>query len=258
MDEVEIHRHQPVAAGSTPARETLPDDCDPTEEMLLNDSIPGEETSPGENAHAEDALADDSPPSEDMSDDNAPAEEISPDGNAPAEEMLPDDRMTPVDTEENCQASESEDNRHTSFQSNATVEGRLSPHSEDVGISSPVTDGEIRSLQPPVDTEESVASPLCSENEHSDELKDHSELCEEGEPSGDREVRSSTNKTEVAYAENVAAVSPANNEVLPLSGEKLSHAPAESTDISVAGNIVPLLQEKAGHILTEENEGGTD
>lgn len=260
MDQVEIHSHQPVspnnAVVSTPARETLQDDCDPTEEMLLNESMPGEETSPGENAHAEDALADDSPPAEDMSDDNAPTEEISPVGNAPAEEMLPDDRMTPVDTEENCQASEAEDNGHTAFQSSAAVESRLSPHPEDVRISSPVTDGEVRSLQPPVDPEESVASPLC--NEQSDEIKDHSELCEEGETSHDREVKLSTNKTDVACAENIAAVSPVNNEVLPLSGEKLPHAPAESTDTSVAGNIVPLLQENTGHVLTEENEGGTD
>lgn len=262
MDQGEIHSLQPEAPNnavdSTSARETLPDDCDPMEEMLLNDSRPGEETSPGENAHAEDALANDSPPSEDMSDDNAPAEEISPVGNAPAEEMLPDDRMTPIDTEENCQASEAEDNGHTSFQSSATVESRLSPHPEVGRISSPMTDGEIRHLQPPVDTEESVASPLCNENEQSDEMKDQSEICEVGEPSGDREVRSSINKTEVGYAENIAAVSPVNNEVLPLSGEKLPHAPTESTDTSVAGNIVPLLQEKAGNILTEENEGGTD
>lgn len=262
MDQVEIHSHQPVAPNnavvSTPASEMLQDDCDPTEEMLLNDSMPGEETSPGENAHAEDALADDSPPADDMSDDIAPTEEISPVCNAPTEEMLPDDRMTPVDTEENCQASEAEDSGHTAFQSSATVESRLSPHPEDVRISSPVTDGEVRSLQPPGDTEESVASPLCSENEQPDEIKDHSELCEEGETSGDREVRSSTNKTEVAYAENIAAVSPVNNEVLPLSQEKLPHAPAESTDTSVAGNIVPSLQEKTGHILTEENEGETD
>lgn len=262
MDQGEIHSRQPEvpsnADDSTSARETLPDDCDPMEEMLLNDSRPGEETSPGENAHAEDALANDSPPSEDMSDDNAPAEEISSVGNAPAEEMLPDDRMTPVDTEENCQASEAEDNGHTSFQSSATVESRLSPHPEDGRISFPMIDGEIRSLQPPVDTEESVASPLCSENEQSDEIKDQSEICEVGEPSGDREVRSSINKTEVGYAESKAVVSPVNNEVLPLSGEKLPHAPSESTDTSVAGNIVPLLQEKAGNILTEEVEGGTD
>lgn len=261
MDQGEIHSHQPEAPSnavdSNSARETLPDDCDPMEEMLLNDCRPGEETSPGENVHAEDALANDSPPSEDMSDDNAPAEEISPVCNAPAEEMLPDDRMTPVDTEENCQASEVEDNGQTSFQSSATVESRLSPHPEDVRISSPVTDGEIRSLQPPVDTEESVPSPLCNENEQSDDIKDQSELCEVGEPSGDREVRSSINKTEVGYAENIAALSPVNNEVLPLSGEELPHAPAESTDTSVAGNVVPLLQEKAGDI-TQENEGGTD
>lgn len=244
MDQGEIHSRQPEAPSnpvdSTSARETLPDDCDPMEVMLLNDSRPGEDTSPGENAHAEDALANNSPPSEDMSDDNAPAEEISPVGNASAEEMLPDDRMTPVDTEENCQASEAEDSGHISFQSSAAVERRLSPHPEDGRISSPVTDGEIRSLQPPVDTEESVASPLCSENEQADEIKDQSEL------------------REVGCAENIAAVSPVNNEVIPLSGEKLPHAPAESTDTSVAGNIVPLLQEKAGNIVTEENEGGTD
>jgi hypothetical protein len=267
VDQVEIDSSQPVAPNNavgttttttTTTGETLPDDKEPTEEMLLDDNAPGEETSPGGNAHAVDALPDDSLPSDDMSDDNAPAEEISPNDNAPAEEMLPDDRMTPLDAEENCQASEAEDNGQTSFQSSAAVESRLSPHPEDVEISSPVADGEIRSLQPPVDTEESVASPVCSENEPSDEIKDRSELCQEGEPSGDRQVRSSTNKTEVAYAEDIAAVSPVNNEVLPLSGEKLPHTPAESTDTLVAGNLVPSLQEKAGPILTEENAGGTE
>jgi hypothetical protein len=243
------------SGGTTTTGETLPDDTDPTE-MLVDDSAAGEETSPGGNAHAEDALLNDSPVSEDLSDDNAAAE-ISPDDNAPAEEMLPDDSMTPVDTEENCQASEAEDNRQTSFQSSSTAESRLSPHPEDVRISSPVTDGEIRSLQPPVDTEDSVTSPLCNENESFDEIKDHSELCQEGESSGDRDLRS-TNKTEVACAEDATPVSPVNNEMLPLSGEKLPDTPVESTDALVAGNIVPLLQEKAGPIVTAENEEGTE
>jgi hypothetical protein len=262
VDQVESHSSQPIAPnntdGITSAGETLPGDSDPTEEMLLDDNAPGDETSPGDTACAEDALRDDSPPSEGMSDDNALAEGVSPNDNAPAEEMLPDDRMTPVDAEENCLAYEAQDNRQTSFQSSVTVESRLSPHPEDCGVSSPVTEGEIRSVQPPVDTEESVASPVCNENESSEEMKDHSELCQEGEPSGDREVRSPTSKTEVAYAEDIAAVAPVNNEVLPLSGEKLPHTPAESTDTLVAGNIVPLLQEKAGLILTEENAGGTE
>ncbi|PNF37871.1 hypothetical protein B7P43_G07399 [Cryptotermes secundus] len=289
VDEAEAGNDQPVALANiddSTTEEALPDDKEPAEQMVLDDSAtaeeisgdigPAEETSPGDVAPvgeissgdivpAEENLPDDMAPAGEHSssdivpadetspDDNVPEEETSPDENAPIDETSLGDRTSPVETEENCQASEVGDNRPSS-QSSAAADSRLSSQEAEARIPSPVEGSEIKCLHPPDDTEESVASPSCNENESSDIVRDSSELCQESEQAGDREIRSSVSETEAAYTDERAAISPVNNEVPPLSGDKLASTLVESTDTSLAGNIVPLLEEKAGP-LSEQNKG---
>lgn len=256
VDEVETGSDQPVAPANiddSTTEEALPDDKEPAEQMVLDDSAPAEETSPGDMAPAEETSSGDIVPAEENSPgDMAPAEETSPDVNAPIDETALGDRTSPLETEENCEASEAGDNRPSS-QASAAADSRLSSLEAEARIPSPVAGSEIRRLQPLDDTEESVASLSCNENESSEIIRDSSELCQESEQAGSRE-RSSVSETEAAYTEDRAAVSPVNNEVPPMSGDKLADTFVESTDASLAGNIVPLLEDKA-EPLSEQNKG---
>jgi hypothetical protein len=242
VDEAVTGSDQPVAAMNTddsaPTEETFQDNSEHTE-LLPEDSLHAEEISP---------------------DDNAPTEETSRDDSAPAEETLLEDRTSPVETEENSQASEVEDSRPSSPQPVVSADSRLSPQLEsEVRIPSPVAGSENKSLHPPGDIEESVASSPCNENELSAEIRDAGELCQEGEQVGEREIRSSpTSETETTDPEGTASISPVNNEVPSLSGDMLADTLIESTDTSVAGNIVPLLQENAEPLLPEDNKGETE
>lgn len=240
--------------------ERLPDDSEAVE-MLPDESAPTEETLPDDGEAMEEMLADDCALVEETSsDDNAPAEETSPDNSVPLEETLPDGRTSPTETEENSQASEAEGNRPISHQPNAAADSRLSPPLEtEVRISFPVAGSESKCSHHPGVTEESVVSPLCNENESSTEIKDCGEICQEGEQACDREIRlQQTRETEGAYTEDRAPISPVNNEMPTLTGVKVADTPLESTDMSVVENLVPLLQEKAGPLLSEENEGETE
>ncbi|XP_021920115.1 uncharacterized protein LOC110830032 isoform X2 [Zootermopsis nevadensis] len=269
VDETETNSDQPVAPTSTddsepvemlpnvsvPTRDALPDNSEATE-MLPDESVPTEETLPDDSEATEEMLRDDSVLAEETSsDDNAPAEDISPDNHATAEDTLPDDRTSPVEVEENSQASEAEDNRPTSHQPTATADSRLSPPLEaEVRIPSPVTDSESKCSHPPGDIEESVVLPLCIENESSTEIKGSGELCQEGEQAGDTEIRlPSTIETEAVCAENRSPISPVDNEVPSLTEDKVADTPVESTDMSVVENLVPLLQKDGP--LSEERKG---
>jgi hypothetical protein len=243
---------------SAPTEDTLQDDSEPTE-MLCDESAPTEETLRDDSEAMEDVLPDDSVLTEEnSSDDNAPAEETSPDNSAPADETLPDDRTSPVETEteENSQAPDAEDNRSTSHQPSPAADNRLSPHLEaEVRIPSAVAGSESKCLHPQGDAEESVASPLCNENESSTEIKECGELCQGSDQAGDREIRlSPTSKTEAACAEDRPAIFPVTSEVPSLTEEKI----AESTDASVVENVIPSLQEDAGLLLCEEKKGETE
>lgn len=289
VDEAETGSDQPVAPANiddSTTEEALPDDKEPAEQMVLDDSAPAEETS-GDIGHAEETSSGDTAPvgeassgdivpaeensPDDMApageptsgdivpadetspDDNVPEEETSPDENAPIDETSLGDRTSPVEAEENCQASEAGDNRPSS-QSSVAADGRLSSLEAEVRIPSPVEGSEIKCSQPPDDTEESVVSPSCNENESSEILRDCSELSQESEQADSREIRSSVSETEAVYTDDRAVISPVNNEVPPLSGDKLADTFVESTDTSLTGNVVPLLEEKA-EPLSEQNKG---
>jgi hypothetical protein len=237
---------------AAPAGKTTPDGVTPAWETSSCDIIPAEETSPGDLAPAEEISTGDIVPTDEASpDDNVPEEETSPGENVPTEETSLSVATSPVETEGNCQVSEAGDNRPPS-QSSVAADSRFSPQEVEARIPSPVADSEIKLLHPPGDTVESAASLSSIENESS-KIRDCSELCQESEQAGGREMRSSVNETEVTYTEDTAAISHINNEVPPLSGDKL----IESTDTSLARNIIPLLEEKA-EPFSEQNKGKTD
>lgn len=240
---------------AAPAGKTTPGGLAPARETSSCDIIPAEETSPGDLAPAEEISTGDIVPTDEASpDDNVPEEETSGE-NVPIEETSLSDATSPVETEGNCQVSEAGDNRPPS-QSSVAADSRFSPLEAEARIPSPVAGSEIKVLHPPGDTIESAASLSSTENESS-KIRDCSELCQESEQAGSREMRSSVNETEVAYTEDRAAISPINNEVPPLAGDKLADTLIESTDTSLARNIIPLLEEKA-EPFSEKNKGKTD
>jgi hypothetical protein len=287
VDDAENCRDHPVVPANvddSTTEEALPGDKEPAEQMVLDDSAPTEETSPGDAvpagkttpddvAHARESSSRDNVPAEETSPgdlepageisagDIVPTDEASPDDNVPEDETVPvdetslGDATSPVETEGNCQVSEAGDNRPSS-QSSVAADIRFSSLEAKASIPSPVSGSEVKCLHPQGDTIESAASLPCVENE-SPKIRDCSELCQKSEQADGREIRSSVNETEVSYTEDRAAISSINNEVPPLTGDKLADTLIESTDTPLAGNIVPLLEEKAGP-FSEQNKGKTE